>query len=397
MTTTATDLIMVTVRCSYTTNCGNQVVQSATLPPRQIVEDNLKDSITGADVARNQVKDSMSSLWKIPNGLIEAALFERAINEAISLSDSISRFKLAIRDISQSISISDSLARIAYKFRSISQSISISDSIAKVLIRVRAISQSITISDSLARLKTAIRDLSQSITISDSLERVATKMRAISQSITVSDSITRVVTKLRSISQSISISDSLDRVATKLRSISQSITINDSVTKVSLYLRSVTQNISILDEVARQFIAGGGTLFEVACNVSIGISDSVSRVGYKFRNIAESVTISDALSKSALKFRSMVESISISSACSAIILGAGNLFHVTINETINLSDSIARIFYTITQKLGGKSPAGNIWRRKYEKQMKRWREPFYIDYKERFFKKINKRLKKLGK
>ena len=340
------------------------------------------------------------------------------ISQSISISPSIAKVATLLRSVSQSISISPAIAKVMVRARAISQSISISPSVAKVATLLRGISQSISISDSISRLKTAIRGISQSISISDAIERVFIAggtlfERGINETISIADSVVEAALKLRSISQSIGISDSITRVATKLRSISQSVTVSDSIARMKTAIRGISQSITLSDALERVFIGGGGQLFEVACNVSISVSDSVSRMVTRVRTMNESITITDSItriktairsvsenvgitdviSKSALKIRSMIENISLSDVVTRFLPGAGQLFEVFINETISLGDSITLAIFKV---IGGKPPAGNIFRTKFEKEREKWKRNWKVDWKAKYDKKIKNRFKNIG-
>lgn len=252
-------------------------------------------------------------------------LIERSISESITMSDSLSRFKLAIRAISQTITLSDSLAEAALKFRTMTETITLSDAIARAKIFPRAIAESITLSDSISRFKLAVRSISETITLADSLTRMATKFRTISQSITLSDALEAHKLLLRTIAESITLSDSVVRFKLAVRAISETITISDSIAKVATKMRTISETITL--------------------------SDSITKLRTVVRSISESITLSDAISRFKLAIRS-------------------------INETIGLSDALARVFIPfvpiveeVRRMIGG---AGGRRLKRYTFKLRRW-------------------------
>lgn len=322
---------------------------------------------------------SISESISISPAVARVATKFRTTSDSISISPAVIRLYTAIRSISQSISISDALAEAALKFRTMADSVTISDALEAHKLLPRQIAETIGISDAVSRFKLAVRSISEPISISDSLARVASFFRSINQSISISDVITGFKLFTRSISQSIGISDSVTRLKTAIRAISQSTSISDAVTEAALKLRSISQSITISDSISK-------TLTKIiSISQPITISDSITKLRTVIRNVSDSISISDAVTKLRTVLRNITQSVTIADVLERLKIpsGAGQLFEVFINETISLSDTLSTLIKKFI-KIGGRPPAGNIFRRKFEERRKKWT----VDWR----KKLNKRL-----
>lgn len=408
------------------------------------------DTIASTDVSAGWTQTSEEALAVcIAVTDVTASLFERTINEnAITVADTLSKVAIKPRSVSETITVADTLSRMASKFRTISETITISEVLSKSALKFVTITENsvltsdtiqsfrilprvinenaITLADTLNRMLTANRSMSETVTVSDTLSKIAYKFRTMSETITVADVLSKVKSLFRSMSETITVSDSLSKLRTVLKSMSESIIVSDSITKVRTVFRTINENaITTIDQVVREFIAGGGDLFERVINESITVSDSVTKMASKFRtmsesvtvsdslskiatkfrsmsesitltdsinklrtaikSISESITISDSISKTALKFRTMTEGITIQDVVDRLLIGpGGTLFAVVINESITVSDSIGSLFTKFIHKIGGRPPGGNIFRRRYEQARKKWSP----DWR----KKLNKRI-----
>ena len=264
-------------------------------------------------------------------------LFSRTASETITTTDSASRFKLALRTISETVNITQSVAEAALKLRSMSETITTAASIVKTLVRARSISETITTSDSVARLKTAIRTISETINITQSVAKIATKFRSISETITTSDTVSRFKLAIRPISETITLVDSVVRQfisgggALFERSISETITLVDSISRYKLAIRVINETINILDSIAKV-----ATKFRSISEI-ITTSDSISRLKTAVRVITQIITTTDSASRFKLAVKAMSEVITTSDSISRVLIKLRS-----ISETITTSDSINR-------------------------------------------------------
>lgn len=316
------------------------------------------------------------------------------------------------RTADQTITISETAAKVATKNRSVSDTISLSDAINSVKVKVIAISQSIGVTDAVNRMKTAIVAIPQTITLTDALAKSALKFISIPQTISLSDSVNKVKTAIRDIGQTISFTDSVDKVALKLRSINQTISLTDAVERLfiaggQLFERAINETISLSDSVTKvatklislsQTISltdalGKSALKLISIPQSIGVTDSINKIVTRIIQISQNVGITDAVSKSALKIRSISQNIGITDAVERVLLGAGQLFHITINETITLTDSISQLFtkFRTIFKTGSRTTYIS-WKKQFAENKKKWD----IDWKNRLNKQLNKYKFKYG-
>jgi hypothetical protein len=287
----------------------------------------------GDSVARVATKKrSMSESVSFGSSVSVVVIKPRAISQTISFTDSVSRKKIAIRAISETVSLSDSISRFKKAIRTIANTITFGDSITRQRTVPRTISNTITFGDSITRFKKGIRAISENIVFGDSITRIPIRVRSISNTISFGDSVTRFKKAIRSIANTVTFGDSVTRTATKFRSISQSISFGDSVTRFKKAIRAIPNTIIFGDSLTRV-----ATKPRAISEPSISLGDSISRFKKAIRAINNSVSLGDTVTRVATKFRSINNPITFGDSIIRRKIGIRS-----IAETVSFSDSVIR-------------------------------------------------------
>jgi len=260
--------------------------------------------------------------------------------ETTTISESLARSKGQTRTMgTETVSSSESLNRMTAATRALPETTSISETLARMLAANRALgTESTTVSDSIARVKGVIRALAtETVTIAEDLQRMLAANRALStETTTISDSIARLLAATRTLSDTTAISDSLNRLVGFVRTLSDTTAISDSIIRMLAATRTLSDTTVISDSLARMK-AATRTLVE---NVSIG--ETLARMLAAIRTLSDTTTISDVLdyvkSGGGTFVRTLTETVNISDSITRMFTGSR-----TLNENVTVSDSLARM------------------------------------------------------
>ena len=279
------------------------------------------------------------------------------VESSVSISDALSRLKLAVRSLADSITISDALDKVALKKRSladtitfsdaisvsivgggpvqidITDSVSFSDNISKVAMKYRSLNEaSISISDAISRFKKAIRSLPDSVTVSDNLAKVATKKRSLADTITSSDTLARFKKAFRTLADTITSSDNLVKQRTAPKAISDSVSgFSDSLTRFKKAFRTLSDSVTVSDNLTKVATKKRSLADTITFN------DTLSRFKKAIRSLPETITISDAISRFKKAIRNLADTVTLSD-----ILDESTGNQVNISDSIGFTDNVTR-------------------------------------------------------
>jgi len=276
-------------------------------------------------------------------------VLNRPLPETVSASESLARMTAANRALSTettTISESPALARTIGKVRALgTETVSTSESIARTLAAVRALPETVASSESLARMTVANRALStETVSTSESLTRIKGLVRALTtETITVGETLARMLAANRALStETTVVSDSINRVRGIMRALAtETVTVGETLNRMLAATRALIENTSFGETLTR-IVAFTRALATENVTVTGG---TLTRLLAATRTLVENTSIGETLNRLYGAVRAIAtQTTTISDALDYVKTGGANAFNRTLTETVNLSESLTRVF-----------------------------------------------------
>ena len=174
------------------------------------------------------------------------------------------------------------------------------------------------------------RAISDSMALSSANDRAYAAARANADSIAISDVVDRVYSGVRTNADSIALSDAVDRVYSGVRDIADVVALTDSIGYSFIKSRALADEVAISDSFPVAVMVLSRDLAE-----SIGITDSMFRVGSYDRGLSDILALSDTQTKQMELVRYLSENMALTdSLTSAGVDTTSDLLMIVSIETI---------------------------------------------------------------
>jgi hypothetical protein len=198
------------------------------------------------------------------------------------------------KTISDAITVSESNTRFSVRSQMVSHAISVSESIVRYAIHNRLSSDSVTITEE-GTYKELAYTLQDSIDINQILNTVALHNRAISDAIAMAETVSRVAYRNCLSSDALTITETLAKWALHYRLSMDALTINEFITGTRVGIGATINTKTILDALTIIDYLTSSALHNRELTDVANIAESVSRAAYHNRSIADQIDILDAL------------------------------------------------------------------------------------------------------
>lgn len=268
--------------------------------------------------------------------------FNRTVNEAVTVSDSISRNITVNRPVTESVAVSEAMKRGVG--RTVAESVTVAEaSITRQLAANRTAAETVNIEEVVDRSGSFDRQVTDTpVNVSENIFRnVTLTLPAVTESVTVSEQITGQVGYNRTVNETVTVlgqnefgmqefgllefgSPGYETVSTmsgKGASMTESVTVSESITSNFGSTRAISEQIvNVSESISRQ------AAFQRTVNESVAVSELVSggnNTNY-FRVVDETVTISESITGVKPAIRGTARSIETSNRTGTVESRGGN-------------------------------------------------------------------------
>lgn len=331
-------------------------------------------SVSAVEAGNELFERSVNESLTISASPVVVTRFVRSVNESLTISDSPTSVKTVIRNVSESLTIDEVVSRATSLFRELSETIEVADTVDRLRTIPKALSEMLELDDTVARMSSftrsvsdtvelvadvvrlrsvsktlnetvesiddvvrmylANRTLSESLTSEAEVARIRSVDKSVSESLTLDDQVARMIAFFRTLSETVQLEDTVDRLRSVPKSLSESLDIDAQVARLVSLTRSLSESLTIDAQVV------GARLYSRLVEETLELADQVTRMLSINRSVSDTVQSEDSVERMLTANRSLDESLTID----ANAAGA-RFFGRLVNETIELVDSVVRMLF----------------------------------------------------
>jgi len=258
-----------------------------------------------------------------------------ALADTIGVTDTITKSKGAIISLADSIGITDAITKVGTFVRLLTENVGITDNTLTARYLIISLADTVGITDIINTTVGIVVSLADTIGITDVISKIGTFKRTLTESIGVSDGINIARDIVITIADAVEITDVIAVIKGAAHiyvQLADTVGITDTLSKIGTFKRTLTDTVSITDIIttARNIVI---TIVD-----TVGITDTITLVRGLAISLADTVGITDTIAMARGIMISLVDEISITDTVSKV-----GTFVRTLTDNIAITDTLSKV------------------------------------------------------